>query len=147
MRADDRGPGRGALTTCQRYWLFQLPGIAVVVGLLAAGAHWFSLPLWACLLGVGLWIAKDGLLYPFVKTAYEGGKPSGPEALIGSLGTARERLAPHGIVKIGAELWRAESSTPVETGQTVRVTGTEGMTMLVDSIPPDSAGLPSKSRE
>ncbi len=135
------------MTTRQRYWLFQLPGLAIVIALLATGVHWFSLPLWACVVAVGLWVAKDGLLYPFVKTAYEGSKPSGPEAMVGSLGTAREKLAPHGIVKIGAELWRAESSAPVEAGQAVRVTGTEGMTMLVESVPTDAAGLPLKSRE
>ena len=146
MRTDDPGPHRGALTTRQRYWLFQLPGLGIVVALLAAGVHWFSLPLWAFLLAAGLWVAKDGLLYPFVKTAYEGSKPSGPEALVGSVGTAQEKLAPHGIIKIGAELWRAESSAPVEAGQTVRVAGTEGMTMLVESIPTDAAELHPKSR-
>ncbi len=117
--------------TWQRYWLFQIPGLAIVSALLAAGAHWFSLPLWACALGLAIWIVKDASLYPFLKSAYEGSKPTGPEAMIGSLGTAREDLRPGGLIRIGPELWRAESAVPIEAGQVVQVTGCEGMTLRV----------------
>ena len=135
---------RIGLTVLQRYWLFQAPGIAVVGSLLAIGAHWFSVPLWACLLAFALWVTKDLLLYPFLKTAYEGSGPSGLAALVGAVGVAQERLAPSGIVKIGPELWRAESTVPIEAGQPVRVTACQGMTLLVESVP---APRPDSNRE
>ena len=127
------------LRTWQRYWLFQIPGLAIVSGLLAAGAYWFSLPLWACALGLALWLVKDAIGYPFLKSAYEGSKPTGLKSLIGALGTAREDLRPAGLVRIGPELWRAESAVPVKAGQVVQVAGCEGMTLRV--VPgPSEAG-------
>ena len=104
------------LSTLQRYWLYQAPGLGIVAVLVIAGAHWFAVPIWACATAMGLWIAKDAVLYPFLKSAYEGPQPTGLETMIGSLGTAQEDLMPHGLVKVGAELWRAESGAPVEGG-------------------------------
>ena len=139
MNAGTGNPDSGAkpkqLRTWQRYWLFQIPGLAIVSALLAGAAYWFSVPLWACALGLALWLAKDGALYPFLKSAYKGAKPTGPESMIGSLGTAKEDLRPGGLVRIGPELWRAESSVPVDVGQLVRVTGCEGMTLHVEPRP------------
>lgn len=122
------------LSTLQRYWLYQAPGLGIVAVLVIAGAHWFAVPIWACATAMGLWIAKDAVLYPFLKSAYEGPQPTGLETMIGSLGTAQEDLMPHGLVKVGAELWRAESGTPVKAGQMVRVNGCEGMTLRVGPV-------------
>ena len=83
---------------------------------------------------MGLWIAKDALLYPFLKSAYEGPQPTGLESMIGSLGTAKENLMPRGFVRVGAELWMAESKESVKAGQIVRVSGCEGMILLVDPV-------------
>lgn len=122
------------MTTWQRYWLYQLPGLGVAGALLAFAAHRFSLPLWACGVGLGLWAVKDAVLYPFLKASYEGAAESGPEAMVGSLGTVVDGLTPHGLVRIGPELWRAESDEPLDAGQTVRVTGCTGMTMRVEPV-------------
>jgi membrane protein implicated in regulation of membrane protease activity len=120
------------VATWQRYWLFQLPGLGVVSVLLILGAYWFDLPRWTTPFALGLWIVKDLLLYPFLKSAYEGPRPTGPESMVGSLGTATEELCSSGLVRIGLELWRAESSTPVRAGHAVRVIGCDGMTMRVE---------------
>ena len=136
--SSEPGAGGSQLRTWQRYWLFQIPGLAIVSALLAAGAHWFSLPLWACVLGLAFWLVKDAALYPFLKSAYEGSKPTGPESLIGALGTAREDLHPGGLVRVGPELWRAESTVPVRAGQVVQVSGCEGMMLRVIPSPPEA---------
>lgn len=103
--------------------------------LLFAGFHWFSLPVWACACGFALWLVKDIAAYPFLKSAYGGAKPTGTESLVGAAGTATERLDPRGFVRIGPELWKAESAAPVEAGGAVRVTGFEGMTVRVEPDP------------
>ena len=127
----------GSLATWQRYTLYQLPGIAVVCALATLGTYWFSLPAWTIPTAAAVWVVKDVLLYPALKTAYEGAKPAGQESMVGLVGTATEDLCPRGQVRIGPELWRAESSTAVLAGDPVRVTGSDGMTMLVEPAKPD----------
>ena len=98
------------------------------------GTNWLALPVWTIPLALATWIAKDVLLYPVLKTAYEGDKPVGQASMVGSLGTATEDLRPRGYVKIGPELWRAECSEAVRAGDAVRVKGCHGMTMLVEPV-------------
>ena len=125
------------LSTRQRYWLFQLPGLAVALGLSALGTRWFDLPLWSAAIVVAVWAAKDAVLYRFLKASYEGPKPTGLESMVGTVGTALEELAPRGLVRVEAELWRAESAAPIAAGQPVRVTGCVGMTLQVSPVSPD----------
>ncbi len=132
-KAESHSPA-SALSTWKRYWLFQLPGIAFVAGVAALGTIWFRLPDWTVPLAVALWVVKDLLLYPFVGFAYEGSKPSGPESMVGAVGTATEDFSSGGFVKIGPELWRAESAAPVRAGGIVRVTGCDGMTLRVEAV-------------
>lgn len=124
----------------RRYWLYQLPGIVIVAALAAVAAHWLSLPPWACVVATLLWVAKDAALYPVVKASYQAGSPTGPAALIGSLGTVRDALDPIGLIKIGPELWKAKSSAPAAAGDVVRVVGCSGMTLLVEARPPERDG-------
>lgn len=121
------------MKTWQRYWLFQLPGLALAGLLLLAVTSWFSLPAWAGALGFLLWLVKDILVYPYLKSAYEGPQPTGVESLVGAVGTATENLAPRGTVRVRAELWQAESREPVQAGESVRITGCRGMTVQVEA--------------
>lgn len=130
------------MATWQRYWLFQVPGLGVVAVLVVLAAYWFGLPGWTIPFALGVWIVKDVLMYPFLKSAYEGPKPTGPESMVGSLGTVTEDLCPRGYVKIGPELWRAESAEPIRIGRSVRVTGCEGMTMQVEPAGPEHEAGP-----
>ncbi|MCJ7508746.1 MAG: nodulation protein NfeD, partial [candidate division Zixibacteria bacterium] len=59
-------------------------------------------------------------------------KPTtGAKGLIGEIAVARTDLAPEGTVFIHGELWRAESETPVKTGEKVVVMKVENLTLKV----------------
>ena len=67
--------------------------------------------------------------------------------MVGALGTAKDDLRPRGFVRIGPELWTAESSTPIRTGEDVRVVGCVGMRLLVDPVPPSATDGPDEPGE
>jgi len=57
---------------------------------------------------------------------------TGYEALEGSVGTTKTSLDPDGEVRVAGEIWRARSEEGrIPEGQRVRVTGKEGLTLLV----------------
>jgi membrane-bound serine protease (ClpP class) len=62
------------------------------------------------------------------------GRPAmgGQEGLVGEVGEARSRIAPQGTVFVHGELWTARSATPIEAGERVRVTGLDGLVLVVE---------------
>lgn len=118
----------------RRYILFQAP--SWLLAALAAGAleRWAGLN-WRIALGLWLaYVAKDFILYPFLRRAYEPHTPAGAAALIGQTGTAVEELRPGGYIRIRGELWRAElaaGTTSVPSGARVRVLSAHGLTLTV----------------
>lgn len=56
---------------------------------------------------------------------------TGMEGLIGEIGVVRTRLAPRGQVFLRGELWNAEGDGVVEAGESVRITGMDGLTLRV----------------
>ena len=56
---------------------------------------------------------------------------TGMEGLIGEVGVVRTRLTPRGQVFLRGELWTAEAEGEVEAGESVRVTGVDGLTLRV----------------
>ena len=56
---------------------------------------------------------------------------TGIEGLVGEIGVVRTRLAPRGQVFLHGELWNAEGEGEVEVGESVRVTGMDGLTLRV----------------
>ena len=56
-----------------KYALIQLSEIAVLVLLLVIVQEWIEIPAWLTWGLVGVWVAKDVILYPFVWRAYEWG--------------------------------------------------------------------------
>jgi membrane-bound serine protease (ClpP class) len=56
----------------------------------------------------------------------------GPEALIGMRAEVVQPCSPVGLVRVRGELWKARASSPVDSGQTVTVSGVEGLTLQVD---------------
>jgi membrane-bound serine protease (ClpP class) len=56
---------------------------------------------------------------------------TGQEGLIGEIGVVRTRLAPRGQVFLRGELWNAEGEGELEPGESVRVTGMDGLTLRV----------------
>ena len=60
----------------------------------------------------------------------------GREWMIGELGSVVERVDPDGVVEVREARWRARTNraTPVETGQQVRVTAIDGVTLEVEPL-------------
>jgi membrane-bound serine protease (ClpP class) len=94
-------------------------------------------------LGVNPWLIAGAslailLLFAFVvrKAVHARSRPAfvGPEALVGSLGEARERLDPAGTVFVTGALWRAVAAGgAIPAGTTVRVVGRTGNELSVES--------------
>jgi len=57
---------------------------------------------------------------------------SGREQLIGASAIAREDFEREGWVSIHSETWKARSPVPVRRGEVMRVTGMDGLTLLVE---------------
>jgi membrane protein implicated in regulation of membrane protease activity len=117
-----------------KYLLLQIPGwilAAVVLGVLR---RWIDLPNWGAAALFLAWVVKDLMLFPFLRPVYEARGRGGIERLIGVQGTAEERLAPSGYIRIGGELWRAEAlqtDISIPRGSRVRVQAVRGLTLLI----------------
>lgn len=114
--------------TLRRYLLLQIPGWAIVTCLLAAAVRWWELPVPWALAGLVAWLAKDAVLYPIVRRAYEpdGFAPHGP---IGEHGIAETAVDDEGWVRVGPERWRARrapGASPIAPGAPVRVVRLRG---------------------
>jgi membrane-bound serine protease (ClpP class) len=59
----------------------------------------------------------------------------GGDAMIGQIAVVTQPLAPSGQVLVNGELWQAESQTPVEPGEQVRIRALRDLTLLVEGVP------------
>ena len=118
----------------KRYLLFQIPSWILALLLLGAAHRWLRVPLWAAVGLFVLYVAKDFLLYPYVRKAYEPHGKTGAELLIGCVGLTKQRLDPEGYVQVKGELWRAVADPPGEpipAGQSVRIQEVSDLTLVV----------------
>jgi membrane protein implicated in regulation of membrane protease activity len=114
----------------------QVPGLLIVLIGMALAWPLTGWPIWAAGLCVAAWIAKDLVLYPFVRSAYEGPAPTGAAQLIGSRTRSACRLGPgdEGWVQVRGERWRvraADGSEPIEAGAEVVVAAAQGLLLTV----------------
>jgi membrane protein implicated in regulation of membrane protease activity len=58
---------------------------------------------------------------------------AGAETLIGASAVVVSPCRPAGQVRVQGELWRARCEPGAEPGETVRIVGREGLTLLVES--------------
>jgi membrane protein implicated in regulation of membrane protease activity len=117
-----------------RYLLLESPGWLLAGVAAAAARRWLGFSTALAVTFVGLWVALDLLFYPWVKDALAGQAPSPADELVGRIGVVVEPLAPRGMVRLGAELWRAEASpqgTPIGRERQVRVREVRGLTLVV----------------
>lgn len=129
-----------------RYLLFQVPGWILAAVILAVLVGTETLPGWIAGGLAAALVAKDLLVYPRLKRAYENTPTDGADAMRGSLVQTETVLDPTGYVWFGAERWRAhltDSTLRVEAGETVRVCEVKRLTLLVEPIQPEAF----KSRE
>jgi membrane protein implicated in regulation of membrane protease activity len=120
-----------------KYVIFQIPDILILVLILFVTRWWIDLGSWWYGVIIGLWIAKDVLLFPFLWRAYDTSHPGDAKSLIGTEGIAEEPLNPSGYIRVHGELWQAEvmgKKSQVEKGETVLVKGAYGLTLLVQPI-------------
>jgi membrane protein implicated in regulation of membrane protease activity len=124
------------MSTGTKYLLIQLPGWVLAIVILAGLQHWLGFPFWIALGLFFLWVVKDLVMYPLLRTAYESGVKTGVEQLVGARGVVQEELAPRGYVRVRGELWRAEvkaDKQPIPPGKAVRVLEAQGMTLIVEA--------------
>ena len=118
----------------KRYLLFQIPSW-ILAALLAGALHrWLDLPLGFAVGLFVLYVAKDFLIYPYVRNAYEPHNRTGAELLIGCVGLTKQRLDPEGYVQVKGELWRAVADPPgqiIPPGQPVRIQAVSDFTLVV----------------
>jgi membrane-bound serine protease (ClpP class) len=63
----------------------------------------------------------------------------GREGMLGKIGVARQRLDPDGTVLVRGEYWSATSDEPVQQGESVEITGIEGLRLRVRPTGPRRA--------
>jgi membrane protein implicated in regulation of membrane protease activity len=125
------------VSTWKKYLLLQIPGWLATATVLAVLWHWQLLSRGLALLCFFAWVAKDLILYPFLRHAYEDGAKSGSAALVGARGVAQEDLNPSGYVRVRGELWRAvavPADQVVTSGADVEIVQAERMTVFVRSV-------------
>ena len=118
-----------------RYWLLQLPALALLVLILMFAQRWVDLPTWIFWGSLAIWVVKDAVLYPFVWRAYDWERSEDSSSMVGAKGIAKELLAPLGYVQVRGELWKAELAggyEPVEEGEPVLVQKIRGLTLIVE---------------
>src|SRR4030067_2988149 len=91
----------------QRYALYQIPDIAILVLILFVLHQWVGLSLGLFIGLVSLCIVKYVLVFSFVWSAYDKPRPGDVTSLIGTQGIAEELLDPSGYIREHGELWRA----------------------------------------
>ncbi|MGC8873980.1 MAG: NfeD family protein [Chloroflexia bacterium] len=88
--------------------------------------------LWAIALVAGIILAVVVLIVQAAVRGHRRPVVSGPEALIGMVGEARQDLDPEGLVFVDGALWRARSvSGRIEAGRPVEVVRIEGLLLHV----------------
>lgn len=131
------------MSTLTRYVLLQVPGWGLAALVLIGLRYWVGLPFWAAIGLFLLWVVKDFVFYPFVRSAYESGVRTGAEQLVGVRGVAQGQLNPHGYVRVRGELWWAEAESgdqPVPPGSPIKVRAARGLTLVVTTDKDDESG-------
>jgi len=117
-----------------KYTLLQLPALVFLVLILHLVRLWVYMPAWLIWGMVGLWVAKDVVLFPFVWRSYEQDRLGHVNSMVGLHGIAKNNLTPSGYVEVHGELWQAEvvQGAPfVESGGGIRVKEIRGLTLIV----------------
>jgi membrane protein implicated in regulation of membrane protease activity len=116
-----------------KYLLVEVPEWVLVAVLAVLLHRWLGLSPVAAALLVVLWIGKSIVQYRSVRDAFVARGRSPREDLVGRTGVVVKPLRPAGLVRIGGELWRAESAAPGGTsrGRRVRVEEVRGLILRV----------------
>jgi len=135
-----------------KYFLLQIPGWLLAAILLGGLYYWNVLPLWAVISAWAIYVAKDFVLYPYLRRGYESDGKTAAEAMIGSVGIVKQPLEPEGYVKVHGELWQACAEPKdrlIPAGARVRVVAASGLTLFVreDRSPAERAAMAAHTRQ
>jgi membrane protein implicated in regulation of membrane protease activity len=128
-----------------RYVAHQVPGWIAVAAAAALASHldWIA-PIWVAGL-VAIVVAKDALMYRWMRVAYLPATLHGPESLLARPVRVERTLEPVGRVRVGPEVWRARCETasdPIEAGEWVVVREVRGLELVVDRAPEGAPSAP-----
>ncbi len=135
--------GRSCMQVWKKYALIQLPGWALIGLILLALQDWVGLPAWVAAGLFLLYVAKDVVIYPSVRSAYESSEIEVADQLIGAQGIAKDDLDPEGYIQLRGELWRARAEpndTVIGQGSRVEVQAAEGLILIV-TIPKEGKAI------
>jgi membrane protein implicated in regulation of membrane protease activity len=128
--------GKGSTwRTARRYALFQIPSILLLSASLFLLHRWVGLSHSIAWTILGLWIAKDIALFPFLRCSFDTDRAGKMNSMVGEKGTVSDRLAPSGRILVRGELWQAElldHTLSAEPGQRVSVLEVRGLTLIVE---------------
>lgn len=99
--------------------------------------------------GIGLALVTLAFFAVFVrKVVAARAQPAfaGADAMLGSIGEAREPLAPEGLVFVAGALWKATAPAPIPAGSAVRVVGRRGLELEVAPVDGETPA-PAESKE
>lgn len=117
-----------------RYTLLQVPGWLLLGILLwwAVSKGWIGIPVASGIMAA--WLIKDAILYPICRHAFEDSHPVETAKLIGLEAETVNNLSPEGLVRVNGELWTARTagSDSVTAGSRIRITGAEGLVLIVE---------------
>ena len=105
--------------------MFLLLGIVLLIFL---PSPWDLVSFTACL------ILFVGELFFWNRTMRGRRKVVGAQTLVGQEAEVIAPCKPTGQVRIGGELWQARCEAGADTGETVRVIGLSGLTLLVERV-------------
>jgi membrane protein implicated in regulation of membrane protease activity len=123
------------MRTFIKYVLLEIPGWVLLAFFLWVLVNSDAVPRWGSIAFFVIWVVKDLVQFPWLRSAYEGEVRTGTERLVGMKASAQSNLDPEGYVRINGELWRAQVKTgnpPIRRHSGVRILGARGLTLLVE---------------
>lgn len=117
-----------------RYWLFQIPGLAVAGVVSYILYEWNKISMSTALFIIAVWLVKDIILYPLTVKSYDTASiKTGIQRYVGKQGLAHQALDPEGYILIQTERWKAISLSgdPIPKGTEVIVEKAADMRLYV----------------
>jgi membrane-bound serine protease (ClpP class) len=102
--------------------------------LIDSPADYLQIPLSTIILVVGTTAALFTFVVGAAVRSIHRQPVSGQEGMLGETGTVTGRIDLTGTVFVKGTLWSARSAAPIEAGETIRVTGMDGLKLTVERV-------------
>ena len=87
---------------------------------------------WRVVILVVALIVEVGEIFGWIKFLRRYRVTTGAEGMIGERAEVIARCDPRGSVRLRGEIWNATCATAVDAGETVRIAGVDGLTLVVE---------------